>query len=358
MTPGIGASDLRAGRAVGPGQLSGRPWAVRVNCRTLLALAVISFLVVACDGQPAAAPTPRPGTPSPLPASRTPAAPSAVRAAVYQARTSTIPTAMRRRMIGASWHPGCPLGLDQLRLLTLSYWGFDHAVHQGQLIVNESAARALTGAFRLLFAARYPIRQMRVVDVFGGSDERSMLADNTSAFNCRRVRGTTSWSEHSYGLAVDINPFENPEVVNGAIDPPAAAAWADRSRHTPAMIRHGDAVWRAFISVGWKWGGDWTSPKDYQHFPPTAGDGQPRHDMPLCGWLRSHSLAALGHTGERPGRRPQNLRRGAGQWHQLCSRSTSPARRAMSTLTPPTPRGSQNGSMTSPACGSRTQPPA
>lgn len=124
MTPGIGASDLRAGRAVGPGQLSGRPWAVRVNCRTLLALAVISFLVVACDGQPAAAPTPRPGTPSPaIPASRTPAAPSAVRAAVYQARASTIPTAMRRRMIGASWHPGCPLGLDQLRLLTLSYWG-------------------------------------------------------------------------------------------------------------------------------------------------------------------------------------------------------------------------------------------
>jgi hypothetical protein len=173
---------------------------------------------------------------------------------------------MRRRMTGVSWHPGCPLGLGELRLLTVRYWGFDHAVHQGQLIVNESAARALARAFGLLFAARYPIRQMRPVDAFGGSDERSMAADNTSAFNCRRVHGTSSWSMHAYGLAVDINPFENPEVIGRKVDPPAAATWAYRSRRSLAMIRHGDAVWRAFISVGWKWGGDWTSPKDYQHF--------------------------------------------------------------------------------------------
>ena len=186
--------------------------------------------------------------------------------AVYRARTSPIPAWMRRRMTGVSWHPGCPLGLGKLRLLRLSYWGFDHLVHPGQLIVNQSAARALARAFGLLFAARYPIRQMRPVDVFGGSDERSMRADNTSAFNCRRIPGTTSWSEHAYGLAVDINPFQNPEVTGGAVDPPAAAAWASRSRHSRAMIRHGDAVWRAFISIGWKWGGDWISPKDYQHF--------------------------------------------------------------------------------------------
>jgi len=240
---------------------------VKMNYRTLRVLAIISFLLVACDGQPAAAPATESRTPGPAAhASHALVTPGAARAAVYQARMSAIPAAMRRQMIGASWHPGCPLGLGQMRLLTLSYWGFDHAAHQGQLIVNESAARALIRAFRLLFAVRYPIRQMRVIDVFGGSDERSMRADNTSAFNCRRVRGTSSWSEHAFGLAVDINPFENPEVLNGAIDPPAAAAWADRSRHSPAVIRHGDAVWRAFISVGWKWGGDWTSPKDYQHF--------------------------------------------------------------------------------------------
>jgi hypothetical protein len=177
---------------------------------------------------------------------------------------------MRARMTGVSWHPGCPVSMDQLRLLRVSYWGFDHAVHVGELVVNASAATELSRAFRMLFDARFPIRQMRVVDDYGGDDERSMLADNTSAFNCRRVPGTTAWSQHAYGLAVDINPFENPEVQDGTVDPPAAAAWADRTRSSPAMITHGDAVWRAFSAIGWPWGGDWKSPKDYQHFSATG----------------------------------------------------------------------------------------
>lgn len=173
---------------------------------------------------------------------------------------------MRSRMTGVSWHPGCPVGLGELRLLRLGYWGFDHAIHQGQLIVNASAASSITTAFRLLFEAGFPIRQMRVVDDFGGDDERSMLADNTSAFNCRLVPGTKVWAQHAYGLAVDINPFENPEIRDGTADPPAAAAWADRSRPSPAMITAGDAAWRAFRAIGWTWGGDWRSLKDYMHF--------------------------------------------------------------------------------------------
>jgi hypothetical protein len=244
-----------------------------VNCRRVRALVVISILAVGCGGQSGAAQGLRPGAASPaVPVSRAltrvpgAPAPGATTVAVYRARASAIPARLRRRMIGVSWRPGCPVGLGQLRLLRLSYWGFDHVVHQGQLIVNASAAKPLARAFRLLFAARYPIRRMRVVDVFGGTDERSMLADNTSAFNCRQIPGTTVWSEHAYGLAVDINPFQNPEVAGGAVDPPAAARWANRSRHSAAVIRHGDAVWRAFIAVGWQWGGDWASPKDYQHF--------------------------------------------------------------------------------------------
>ena len=183
---------------------------------------------------------------------------------------STLSAAVRTRMTGVSWHPGCPVSMDQLRLLRVSYWGFDHAVHTGELVVNASAATPLSSAFRLLFDARFPIRQMRVVDDFGGDDERSMLADNTSAFNCRQVPWTTVWSQHAYGLAVDINPFENPEVRDGAVDPPAAAAWADRTRSSPAVIAHGDAVWRAFSEIGWSWGGDWSSLKDYQHFSATG----------------------------------------------------------------------------------------
>jgi len=185
---------------------------------------------------------------------------------VFQASAAALTAAMRNRMTGVSWQPGCPVGLGELRLLRLSYWGFDHAVHQGELIVNASAAASLTRAFGLLFAARFPIRQMRVVDDFGGDDERSMLADNTSAFNCRLVPGTSTWAQHAYGLAVDINPFENPEISGDQVDPPAAAAWTDRSRSSPAMIREGDAVWRAFAAIGLTWGGDWRSLKDYQHF--------------------------------------------------------------------------------------------
>lgn len=208
--------------------------------------------------------------PPPTPAETTPAATAPTTSSpagpVFRSGVSTLTAAARTRMNGVSWHPGCPVGMDQLRLLRVSYWGFDHAVHQGELVVNASAAAALSRAFGLLFDARFPIRQMRVVDDFGGDDERSMLADNTSAFNCRQVPGTTVWSQHAYGLAVDVNPFENPEVRDGSVDPPAAAAWADRTRSSPAMISHGDAAWRAFSAIGWPWGGDWTSLKDYQHF--------------------------------------------------------------------------------------------
>ena len=209
-------------------------------------------------------------TPGPVPAtaaSRTPSAPvTAPAGPAFQASTSALTAAMRIRMAGVSWHPGCPVPLGEPRLLRLSYWGFDHAVHQGELIVNASATASLTQAFQLLFAVRFPIRQMRVVDDFGGDDERSMLADNTSAFNCRLVPGTSVWAQHAYGLAVDINPFENPEIQDGQADPPAAAAWADRSRSSPAMIRQGDAACRAFRAIGWTWGGDWRSLKDYMHF--------------------------------------------------------------------------------------------
>lgn len=151
-------------------------------------------------------------------------------------------------------------------MVALSYWGFDHMPHRGQLVVNADSVTAVVKALRSLYLARFPIRQMRLVDYFAGNDERSMANDNTSAFNCRIVPGTTAWSPHAYGRAVDINPLENPEVLGTKVDPPSARRWADRRLHDVGLIRHGDVVWRAFTSVGWKWGGDWTSLKDYQHF--------------------------------------------------------------------------------------------
>ena len=131
------------------------------------------------------------------------------------------------------WPPS-PLPLMRPRCSSTTRSG-DHVVHQGELIVSASAAASVTQAFRLLFEARFPIRQMRVVEDFGGDDERSMLADNTSAFNCRLVPGTSVWAQHAYGLAVDINPFENPEIQDGKANPPAAAVWGG-----PVTFQPGD----------------------------------------------------------------------------------------------------------------------
>jgi D-alanyl-D-alanine carboxypeptidase-like protein len=121
--------------------------------------------------------------------------------------------------------------------------------------------------FRSLFVARFRIRRMHLVDAYGGSDDRSMAADNTSAFNCRRVGGSSSpWSQHAYGRAIDVNPVENPYVARSYVSPPAGANYADRSRRAKGMIHARDVVVRSFAAELWKWGGHWTYPKDYQHF--------------------------------------------------------------------------------------------
>jgi hypothetical protein len=236
-----------------------------------LAMAVL-LAVSACgakptpNGSPAAAAPSRTSVTSPAEAA-SPAGPqSPASAAAFEGSVWVLGAATKKSMIGVSWRPGCPVPLAGLRLLRLNDWGFDRRVHQGELIVNADANSAMLTAFRLLFAARYPIHRMRLVEAYEGSDERSMLADNTSAFNCRGVPGSTAWSQHAYGQAVDINPFENPEVRGSQVDPLAAYAWADRSRTGPAVIHHGDAAWQAFAAAGWTWGGDWSYPLDYMHF--------------------------------------------------------------------------------------------
>lgn len=193
-------------------------------------------------------------------------------APTFQGRAEPIDAALRQRMTGVSWRPGCPVGLGRLRLLTVSHWGFDGEVRHGRLVVNEDAAGEMLSAMRSLFRLHYPIRQMRLVDAYGADDHRSMDADNTSAFNCRFVAGTSTWSEHAYGRALDLNPRENPYVTaSGYVSPPAGAAYADRSQRAPGLVHRGGPVVRAFAAVGWEWGGNWAWPKDYQHFS-ASGD--------------------------------------------------------------------------------------
>jgi hypothetical protein len=151
-------------------------------------------------------------------------------------------------------------------LLRLSHWTLDGHVATGELVVAASVAPAVERIFEALYRARFPIARMERIERFGGSDDRSMAANNSSAFNCRTVAGTRSWSQHAYGVAIDINPIQNPWVRGAAIDPPLGAAFIDRTVVEPGMVVEGDPVVSAFDAEGWSWGGRWTGTRDYQHF--------------------------------------------------------------------------------------------
>ncbi|MFM8305266.1 MAG: M15 family metallopeptidase [Actinomycetota bacterium] len=170
--------------------------------------------------------------------------------------------------LGASWRAGCPVGPDQLRRLTLSYRDFDGRAQTGALVVHTEVTDAVTAIFRRLFDARVPIRRMETVDRYAGSDDASMAADNTSAFNCRRAvtSGPPQWSAHAYGRAIDVNPVENPYVLGDKALPPAGAAFVDRTDVRPGMASPGSALVEAFAASGWQWGGRWAGSPDYQHF--------------------------------------------------------------------------------------------
>jgi hypothetical protein len=192
--------------------------------------------------------------------------------------TTSVPSSFAARVhtvvraeVVASWHEGCPLPVDQLRAIDARFWGFDGRVHEGRILVALDQVHAVESVLHDLFAARYPIHRMEPVDVYGGSDDESVLADNTSGFNCRTATGGTGWSEHAYGRAIDLNPRENPYVRGTTVLPPQSAALLDRTRTDRGLIHAGDAAVRAFGKVGWIWGGQWPgATKDYQHFSPSG----------------------------------------------------------------------------------------
>jgi hypothetical protein len=167
--------------------------------------------------------------------------------------------------LGASWRKGCPVGPASLRRIRLSYVGWDGGAHTGDLVVHNDLAGPTVVAFRRLYTQRFPIRSVRPVSVYGGSDTRSMAADNTSGFNCRRVTGGTGWSRHASGRAIDINPVENPYVRGSTVLPPAGSAYVRRSPARPGMLLTGSLAVRTFTGYGWTWGGSYRSLKDWQH---------------------------------------------------------------------------------------------
>jgi D-alanyl-D-alanine carboxypeptidase len=196
----------------------------------------------------------------------------------YRSSVSRVGVELRGRM-RFSHHAGCPVGWKDLRYLRLTYLDFDGETRTGELVVHKTFAAAVVGVFERLYEARWPIARMRLVDDYRGDDDRSMAANNTSGYNCRPVGGTHEWSAHAYGAAIDVNPVQNPYVTGTSTAPPAGSRFAaiDRSGSTPVppgAIRAGDVVVRAFARIGWQWGGDWSTTKDFQHFS-AAEDGRP-----------------------------------------------------------------------------------
>jgi hypothetical protein len=184
----------------------------------------------------------------------------------FSGSVSRLDAATRELMTGVSWHEGCPVPLEKLRLVRITYWGFDDQAHAGRLVLHRRWADEILGVFERLYKRRFPIRRVRLVDRYDADDRASMRHDNTSAFNCRYVAGTTAWSQHAFGRAIDLNPVENPYVTGGSVSPRRGRPYADRSDVRPGMVIAHDAVWRAFHAIGWEWGGQWSSAKDYQHF--------------------------------------------------------------------------------------------
>ncbi|NUT98365.1 MAG: M15 family metallopeptidase [Saccharothrix sp.] len=171
------------------------------------------------------------------------------------------------KRLASSWREGCPVGPDQLRLISLDFVGFDGAVHRGELVVNAALAVEVARVFADLYFDRFPIQRMETIEKYDSDDDASMAANNTSAFNCRPITGGTAWSNHSYGRAIDINTVQNPYISrSGTVYPPNGAPYVDRTQDLPGMIHAGDATEQAFTTRGWTWGGFWTTPIDYQHF--------------------------------------------------------------------------------------------
>lgn len=196
----------------------------------------------------------------------------------FAGRVTEIPAAVRREMRGTTWKRECPVPLSDLRLLRFNHWGFDGVVKRGPMVVHEDVADDVLWAFRQLFEARFPIKRVALAREFVPEEFEPRISSRrsvTAAFNCRTVVTPlgpgTSFSQHAYGLAIDINPVQNPFVMaDGFVRNRMARPYVDRSRDLPGMIHDGDVVVRSFEAIGWSWGGRWNAAKDYMHFSRTG----------------------------------------------------------------------------------------
>ena len=181
----------------------------------------------------------------------------------YHSTVAAVPVTVLKR---STWQAACPVRSDQLRYLTMSFWGFDGKPHTGEMLVNAQVADAVPTVFAKLYAAHFPIEEMRVASVADQAAPPTGDGNNTTAFVCRPTVGETTWSAHASGLAIDVNPFCNPYRDGDLIVPELASSYLDRTDVRLGMVLPGDSTITAFASIGWTWGGSWTSPQDLMHF--------------------------------------------------------------------------------------------
>ena len=166
----------------------------------------------------------------------------------------------------SSWTPACPVKPEQLRYLVMSFRGFDARAHTGEMLVNASVAQTVVDVFKKLFAAGFPLEEMRISPGAELNLPPTGDRNNTEGFICRPRRGQNRWPAPAFGLAIDLNPFHNPYVSGDLVVPELASSYLSRGRVRSGMILDGGPVVRAFDAAGWKWGGRWPGPVNFAHF--------------------------------------------------------------------------------------------
>ena len=186
----------------------------------------------------------------------------------FTGKITPIPEKIKKEMIGTTWKKGCPVELDQLAYLRMSYWGFDNKPHVGELIINKAIAKDTVAVFKELFEIRFPIESMKLRSYYYKKPNDPSKKNNTSAFSFSKdTQSPDKLSLHSYGIAIDFNPFYNPApVANGKVEPEGADKYLNRKLKHKGMIYQGDKVFQIMTKNGWAWGGYFKQGVDPMHF--------------------------------------------------------------------------------------------
>ena len=253
----------------GPAPVAERATLIRVGRHGFGAM-ILVLLAIACTSRADPTADTSPSTLAPSPATSATGA-HETQGARFAGGILPLRGHVRRHVRTRNWHPGCPVPLKDLRLVRVRYWNFRGEVRTGPLVLNRKVARDVLWVFRQLFRARFPIHRLDLAPRPQPIDWDS-TRNLSSSFNCRSATGNPGvLSEHSYGWAVDINPLQNPYVrSDGSVLRAAAKPYRDRAHRREGMIHPGDVVVRSFAAIGWGWGGDWRTLKDYMHFSLTG----------------------------------------------------------------------------------------